>query len=66
MVLDVRWFDGNLHTHWSLLDDWEWNVLLVDDGTVDWDMHWVRHGLLDVVRNLMRVVGVDLATWLEL
>lgn len=52
MMIAVRWLNSDLHGNWSLLNDWEWNMLLVNDRAVDWNMHWIRNWLLNVVRNL--------------
>lgn len=48
----VWWLDSDLHGDWSFLVDWERDVLLMDDWTIDWHMDVIRHWLFDDVRDL--------------
>lgn len=53
VVGEVGWLDGDLHGNWSLLVDWESDVLFVDDWTIDWHMDMIRHWLLDDIWDLL-------------
>lgn len=53
MVCDVRRLNGDLHGHWLLVVDWQRDVLLVDDRSVNRDMNVVGNGFLDDIRNLL-------------
>lgn len=50
------WLNGDLHSNWSFLMNWEGNVLLVDDWAIDWNMnrirHWLLHKVWDIPDNL--------------
>lgn len=52
LMVKVWWLDSDFHADGTLLDDWERNVLFVDDWTVDWNMYWVWDGLLDDIWDL--------------
>lgn len=52
VMMIVRGLDGDLHCHGLFVEDWQWDVLLVNDWSVDWNVHWVRHWLLDDVWDL--------------
>jgi hypothetical protein len=50
LVMMIMWrLNGDLHGHRLLLVDRQWDVLLMDDWSVDWDVNLVRHCLLHQV-----------------
>lgn len=52
MMILLWWLYGDLHGNWSFLMNWEVNLLLVNNGAVNWNMNWIRHWLLNDIWNI--------------
>ena len=43
------WLNWNCYLYWLLVDDWEWNMLLCDHWSINWDLLWeIRHSLVSL------------------
>jgi hypothetical protein len=53
MCLKMWWFNGDLDSHWFLVENWEGNMFFVNNWAVNWNMNWIRHWFFDNIWNLL-------------